>query len=230
MPKTVFIDGDKSQGILGTKILAAFMNKIFAHRHDGVDSDGSAPLTYAVATGTANALLLALTPALTAHVTGMPIEVKAASANTGACTINIDGLGAKSIIKPDGTALAAGDIKAGAICTIVYDGTSYQLVNSNVYQSNFTGSNQSLAAAGYQKLPGGLILQWGTIPAADGTKAVTFPITFPTACCAVSPGVVGSSANPSDYKVYVSALTTTQFTFSSDGIGLTGGVYLAIGY
>lgn len=40
----------------------------------------------------------------------------------------------------------------------------------------------SLAAAGYQKLPGGLILQWGTCATTSGNAALaTFPITFPTA-------------------------------------------------
>ena len=49
--------------------------------------------------------------------------------------------------------------------------------------ADFTGSNQSLAASGYQKLPGGLILQWGT---GTGGAAFTFPIAFPTACYAVT--------------------------------------------
>lgn len=46
------------------------------------------------------------------------------------------------------------------------------------------GANQSLAASGFQKLPGGLILQWGvtaSIPT-DSSLAITFPLAFPTAC------------------------------------------------
>jgi len=43
--------------------------------------------------------------------------------------------------------------------------------------------NSSLGPAGYQKLPGGLIIQWGATPSvASGSFAgVTFPTTFPTA-------------------------------------------------
>jgi len=44
----------------------------------------------------------------------------------------------------------------------------------------FKGSNQDLAASGYQKLPGGLILQWGVASGSlGGTAAITFPIAFP---------------------------------------------------
>lgn len=50
-------------------------------------------------------------------------------------------------------------------------------------------TDKSLAASGYQKLPGGVILQWGTGPSsgtlaagATGSGTITWPIAFPTAC------------------------------------------------
>lgn len=43
----------------------------------------------------------------------------------------------------------------------------------------FMGANQSLSASGYQKLPGGVILQWGEGASnASGQLSVTFPIAF----------------------------------------------------
>lgn len=46
----------------------------------------------------------------------------------------------------------------------------------------FKGSNQSLSAIGYQKLPGGLILQWGGVSSGSGAAAIfTYPIAFPNA-------------------------------------------------
>lgn len=51
--------------------------------------------------------------------------------------------------------------------------------------TDFTDSNQLLATTGYQKLPGGLILQWVTGASqfvAAGTsaiQAITLPVTFP---------------------------------------------------
>lgn len=39
---------------------------------------------------------------------------------------------------------------------------------------------RSASAVGYQKLPGGLILQWGRVENANGAETVIFPIAFPT--------------------------------------------------
>ena len=45
---------------------------------------------------------------------------------------------------------------------------------------------KSLTVSGYQKLPGGLILQWGNIPVAPATPTyTTFPISFPNACFSI---------------------------------------------
>jgi hypothetical protein len=44
------------------------------------------------------------------------------------------------------------------------------------------GSNQLLAASGYQKFPSGLIIQWGLASTdATGTATFSYPITFPNA-------------------------------------------------
>lgn len=92
-------------------------------RHDGV----SGVLDYAVDTGVVNAYVINLTPDLTAHVAGMPIFVKIANANTGASTIAIDALAAASIIRYDGAALQAGDLKGMVVLT--WDGTNYRVLN-----------------------------------------------------------------------------------------------------
>jgi hypothetical protein len=109
---------------------------------------------------------------------------------------------------------------------------------SGVVIGDFTGSNQSLAASGYQKLPGGLIMQWGTHTPGGGntTNTVTFPIAFPTACLNVVIGsTVGTTTAIGDEgtSVNATALTTTQFAYyyawdSSAGSFLTR--YIAIGY
>jgi len=73
------------------------------------------------------------TPALTAYVTGQPFLCTFTNANTGAATLNIDGLGAKSITKNSGQALELGDIRAGQIMLLAYDGTNFQIVNHSSY-------------------------------------------------------------------------------------------------
>jgi hypothetical protein len=70
-----------------------------------------------------------MTPALTAYVAGNQFSFVAANTNTGAVTINIDGVGVKSITKNGTTALVAGNIVANSVVLIEYDGTRFQLLN-----------------------------------------------------------------------------------------------------
>lgn len=129
MAKTTFIDGNPSLGILGTQVLAAFLNSLNNHRHTGRDIDGEGALDYAETTGSDNAYMLTLSPALDAYIAGMPIYFKASFTNTGAATININSLGAVALKKHVSDVLEAGDILIGKIYVCVYDGTNLQIIN-----------------------------------------------------------------------------------------------------
>jgi hypothetical protein len=83
-------------------------------------------------TGT-DTLTGSLTPALTAYAAGNLFSFVVANTNTGAVTINIDGNGAKSITRTGSTALVAGDMVAGQVVLIEYDGTRFQLLNGNSF-------------------------------------------------------------------------------------------------
>jgi hypothetical protein len=136
---------------------------------------------YAADTGAADAYVVTLSPALAAHVVGLPVRFKATNANTGASTVNINGLGAIAIKKNVSTALAAGDIAAGQIVEVVYDGTYYQLISLPSFKKSFTQDD-------YYRLPGGLMIQWKYINGGGvpwSSKAVTFPYAFPNACLGV---------------------------------------------
>jgi hypothetical protein len=71
------------------------------------------------------------------------LRVRFANANTGAATLNLNSVGAVSIKKNVVTALAVGDIVAGGIYDIVYDGTNYQIIGSN---GTGGGGGEDLAA------------------------------------------------------------------------------------
>lgn len=66
-----------------------------------------------------------VTPALTAYTAGGCFVLNGDTSNTGAATININSLGAKSILTRAGGALSNGDITANAPITICYDGTQF---------------------------------------------------------------------------------------------------------
>lgn len=97
-------------------------------------------LNYRTAGGTANALTVTLdpVPANYTELLGAPLRVKIATTNTGAATLNVNGLGAKPIARiGSGAAMVAGDLVAGGIYSLVYDGTSFQVTGagSNALQS-----------------------------------------------------------------------------------------------
>jgi hypothetical protein len=91
----------------------------------------------------------------------------------------------------------------------------------------------SFGTSGYQKLPNGLIIQWGTsaVAATAGSSATTtFPIAFPTACQSVVLTPTQASV-VTQYSPGVTAKTTTNFTYGSAGSGFASGcLYVAIGY
>jgi hypothetical protein len=113
-------------------------------RHTGV-SDGSARTDYAAlgqtqnsaflwgntAGGTANAATISLNPPLAAYAAGQAFRFQTgAAANTSAVTLNVNSLGAVAVNKGDGTAaLAAGDLPASAMVTVVHDGTRFRLID-----------------------------------------------------------------------------------------------------
>jgi hypothetical protein len=79
--------------------------------------------------GTANARTISLTPALAAYFAGLTVRfINGAAANTGAATLDVDGLGAVAIRKGDGSVdLDPGDLPASALVTVVQDGTVFRL-------------------------------------------------------------------------------------------------------
>ena len=103
-------------------------------------------------------------------------------------------------------------------------------VTNGVYTTNFTGTNQSLANPGYQKLPGGLIMQWGTSGTIGGDSfvSVTFPIAFTTAVYAMTATAIVS--NPArDGSVNVQSITTTGFKLCNGDGTPQPGSWMAIG-
>lgn len=102
-------------------------------------------LPFAVATGTANAILLDYTPSFTAYEAGMYISFQTSAANTGAVTVNVDGLGVKDL-KVNGQALASGDLSANAVVRAVYNGTYFAILEPIVRVSRITISSGASGA------------------------------------------------------------------------------------
>ncbi|KAA0572263.1 hypothetical protein FZ983_32345 [Azospirillum sp. B21] len=145
------------------------------------------------ASGTANALTVSTGKSLTGLMVNQIVGLKTgASANSGAATMNVDGLGAKAIQK-NGSALSAGDLPASTNVWAQYDGTAFQLLGGAGGGVSF----QTLTKTGAY-----------TVTAADAGKLIdcngTFTITFPTAST-VSSGFTVVVHNSGSGTVSVSA-------------------------
>lgn len=105
---------------------------------------------YAADAGANDTYVITLSPAPTSYTTGMVVYFKANTVNTGAATINVNGLGAISIVKGISTALDDGDITAGMFCTLIYNGTNFVLT-----KPLFSTDIQTFTANGTWTKPGG---------------------------------------------------------------------------
>lgn len=96
---------------------------------------------YIADTGAANAYAVTYPqPVPSAYAVGMTVDFVPANGNSGASTINVNSLGAKSILDYDGNALASGMIVAGRVHTIKYDGTAFRLAAIGTTVSPSAGS------------------------------------------------------------------------------------------
>ena len=94
---------------------------------------------YAADSGTANSYAIAFSsPTTVSYAAGLTLQFLAGNSNTGASTLNVNGLGAQTIVGPTGSALTAGAIVAGTVISVVYNGTAFQLVGSTTNSSTLT--------------------------------------------------------------------------------------------
>ena len=96
-------------------------------------NDANTYSNYAPDTGIANGYAVTFTSLTTSYTAGLRIQFKAANANTGASTLNVNGQGAKNILFPNGTAITTGTIIANAIVDVIYDGTQFLLLSTGGY-------------------------------------------------------------------------------------------------
>ena len=128
----VTIDPDASELIDGVSTLAVIAGETMNIVSNGIGWDSfNTPKSesYSADTGAANAYAVSIAPTPTSYTAGLEVTFKATNANTGASTINVNGLGVKSIKKDVSIALAADDIIASKVVSLVYDGTNFQLIN-----------------------------------------------------------------------------------------------------
>lgn len=91
--------------------------------------DPTVPNNLITVTGT-NSLLGTTVPPATSYVAGMTLSFILINTNTAAVTIDVDGLGAKNIYSGSSAPMIPGQLAAGSMVTVEYDGTRFQLIGN----------------------------------------------------------------------------------------------------
>jgi hypothetical protein len=93
----------------------------------------------------------------------------------------------------------------------------------------FTNGVGSAASSGYQKLPNGIIIQWGQLSVTtSGTFTCTFPIAFPTAFCSATATQNASSAG-AESNIAITATSNSNMSVYHNSQG-TVVYWIAIGH
>ena len=110
---------------------------------------------------------------------------------------------------------------------------TWRIIGGSAALRNAADFGASTASAGYQKLPSGLIIQWGSGIYGTAT-AVSFPIAFPNICRQV---IIGAGSYDGTQAAFQKVLaiaayyqTTSGFTASSSTGNGSSAAWVAIGF
>lgn len=192
---------------------------------DDITAPTNNPLKVYTAGGTANALTITLDPNPGAWSTGVSFYFRPVSANTGSATININGIGAKTLKLPDAsTNLPPGYLQTSNVYGVWYDGTNAVVVsapgviesdnNANGYYVRFSDGTQECCVTGLADLA-------VTTAAGNIFISSTYTWTLPKAFLDTSFVVLGQSSLTNRWVVGSPASTTsaTMRTISYASLG-----------
>lgn len=166
-----------------------------------IDGFAGAALVTATDIGTASAHVLMPSTAVLAYTPFMTLMYLPAYTNTGACTVNVSGLGAKNIVHINQSTPTAGDIIAGQVIELVYDGT------------NFVNACGFLMRTGNQVLNGNLSV--------TGTLGVTGNTTVGGTLGVTSNSTVGGTLGVTGNTTVGGTFAVTNQTTLQNATGVT---------
>lgn len=108
-------------------------------------------------------------------------------------------------------------------CSLYASGASWEATGGSAQLAYTSIFGSSIAGSGYQKLPSGLIIQWGAVTTnASGDATITFPLAFPTA--AHNGQATAAAGGLTSYSVVINILGTTTMAIKST----SGGANIAV--
>ncbi|MBW5804096.1 hypothetical protein FOZ70_04960 [Burkholderia sp. COPS] len=151
--------------------------------------------------------------------------------NTGAALLTVASNGSDTFAGTSGTSSLPVGINDNIYIVSSGSGSTW-LVYGGSAQLKFTGSfNASLGGNGYQKLPSGLIIQWGNVSVpANSNPMIAFPVAFPNACLSLACASDDAVANGTLYRWTVGGKSKTTFVAANNWNGTISGSWIAIGF
>lgn len=117
---------DGTMTVSGTSAISVAVNPLQTATHDSIHQNQQR--YFAPTSGSATTYAGTMGACPSSYYTGMVIDFKPDATNTGAATVNVCTLGAKSVKASDGSAaLTAGALVSGKIYSIWYDGTNFRM-------------------------------------------------------------------------------------------------------
>jgi len=137
-PGTTVRSADVDTELAGVETGFDFLPTVAASLHRNTTS-------FATETGSGNAFVVAMPNTRTVNQNGDEVEFYASHGNTGAATLNVDGIGAVSIRDHAGVALVSGAIVSGRLYVVRYDNANGFFVITTTFgtfvqQSNVSGT------------------------------------------------------------------------------------------
>lgn len=134
------------------------------------------------------------------------------------------GSGNINISTPDATETVKGLVELATTAEVQAGTDTTRAVTPAGLMSSFANSKTE---NGYQKLPGGLIIQWGSYSIPSGTtQTIIFPTTFSVSCFSLTFGPETDSTACPNYDI----ITNSYFTIKLGTGNTYTGKWMAIGY
>ena len=170
----------------------------------------SGSINYALDTGLTNAYVVSVSSAVTAYSDGFSFFFKPLHNNSGASTLNVNTLGLKAIVRPDGTAVQLNDIVANQILKLTYNSSynGFQL-DTDISYANQAAASASAAAASAAATAGAIVTE----------RSATATLTNKTLA---APVITGGASISGNVAVAGNVTTTGKFNATSSGSDSVG--------
>lgn len=180
------------------------------------------PNNYGADSGGTDTYAITLASAPTGYATGQVYAFKANTANTGTATLNVNSLGAKTILRSDGATLLTGDILANQLVQVQYNGADFVMISSPANTVNLaggiypTGSGENITNVIPSLAPyiadGGIDQNDSVYVSASGTVKRMVPSGMASAT------TISTSPTYTNYKKAFPTSTSGRYIYFSGGV------------